>query len=150
MWRILGHSNNLQRTAMKNRTFVLITFVLKTRGTLTCCTYRCCPHQGHRGQRESFYWRYLSSAPPTLLILSSHTITLTSVTLFTLCCSVAKVRWKNFPGFELCFLWHRWPWGQSLFICELTASHKPRELRVCIPLRSQICSRNSVRCSKGM
>lgn len=64
MWCILGHSNNLQRTAVKNRTFVLITFVLKTRGTLTCCTYHCCPHQGHRGQRrESFYWRYLSSAP---------------------------------------------------------------------------------------
>ena len=29
---------------------------------------------------------------------------------------------ENFAGSELCFLWHRWPLGQSLFICELTGS----------------------------
>lgn len=112
----------------------LLLMQVKTRGALSCCTYFGSWYEGHWLGKH-----FIEVSPlllPTQLNLSyvglfQRHYSVTDTVHIILLCRGGKV--ENFPGSELCFLWHWWPLGRSLFICELTASPKPRKQRGCIP-----------------
>lgn len=72
---------------------------------------------------------YLPSAKTTM----RGSISNTSMwkTLHTLFRALSERGWKNLPGFELCFLWHSWPTGQSLFILKPDSFTLVQETETC-------------------
>lgn len=121
---------------------------VKTREALSCRARLCCLHlwpvSGEHLIKVSPFILLTQLKSAYEELLHKHLHVRDSAHIMLLCCG----GWvESFAGSELCFLWHRCPPGQSLFIRELTASPWHRKLRSWIPPDHHYSASAFMKCS---